>query len=130
MKKFGRMALVIGILFTFSLFSATTIFTAETGPDTITFTSKKKPTKEFNHAMHSKAVETCSECHHSGNVTDKCLDCHNIDNVDVGKITSVKKVFHGNCIPCHKEMAKELGKRSKCSDCHLKKKRRMVLEGC
>lgn len=100
-------------------------------PEEIQFPSTKKPMKIFTHLDHSVNLNNdCQVCHHAGKVDAKCLSCHNINNPDVGEIVGSKKTFHGNCMPCHKDLAKENGKKTKCSDCHKKKKRKVVLEGC
>ena len=106
-----------------------------TYPEKITFDSKKKPMKIFDHKGHIKYLKNdCVECHHTNTVNNiavyTCVDCHNIDNPDVGeKYNTSKKTFHGNCVTCHKTIAKEDGRKVKWRDCH-KKKKRAKLEGC
>ena len=103
-----------------------------TCPEKITFDSKKKPMKDaFGHEAHINKLNTgCEVCHHTGDVSEKCVMCHNSKNKEVGKdLNSSKKVFHKNCVTCHKTIAKEDGRKVKCRDCH-KKKKRAKLEGC
>ncbi|WP_457755934.1 cytochrome c3 family protein [Thermodesulfatator indicus] len=107
----------------------------------------------FPHAKHfMDAGYSCGTCHHEKKVevngkmqsvpltTEKvkammaegknpfqCKSCHG----DLSR-KQYKKLFHKNCLSCHKTLKKE-GKNvpTKCKECHIKPKRRKaVLEGC
>lgn len=115
----------------------------DTGPADITMvgskSAKPKPAV-FPHAAHQKSLE-CGACHHGmadgkqvayaeGQEIGKCESCHNKD-VLAGKtkgklkLDTIKGAGHGNCLECHKEMAKkdESKKALKsCKTCHPKKK--------
>ena len=126
----STLVLTLAILFSMTPTTTSGADSGITAPDTIQFTSTKKPLKIFNHIGHIEAQNgECVICHHTGDTSLKCLDCHNAENPDVGEVTGSKKVFHGNCVPCHKQVAKDIGKKSKCKDCHKKKKRKKI-EGC
>ena len=119
----------------------------DTGPAEITIvssTSKKPKPAVFPHKMHQETLKLkCAECHHSnadgkqvayeeGQKIEKCESCHNKD-VLAGKLKgklkldTIKGAGHGNCLACHKEMAKKdpalkAKKIDKCKACHPKKK--------
>ncbi len=106
----------------------------------------------FPHAKHFlDAGYSCGTCHHekksevngkmvptpmsvekvkalyaAGKSPFQCKTCHG----DLKK-SQYKKLFHKNCLSCHKAMKAE-GKKvpTKCRDCHVKAKKRKALEGC
>jgi len=115
------------------------------GPENITIvsTTSKKPKKAvFPHKQHQEAFK-CAECHHQmtdgkqapyaeGQEIGKCESCHNKETLAGKKkgklkLDTIKGAGHGNCLACHKEMAKKdaalkAKKIDKCSACHPKKK--------
>jgi hypothetical protein len=113
------------------------------GPADITMTSSKsakpKPA-QFPHEKHQKTID-CAECHHGMangekvEYTDemeikKCEECHNSKVLagktkDKLKLDTLKGAGHGNCLECHKEMAKKdpalkAKNIDKCAACHPK----------
>lgn len=118
--------------------------TSDPGPEEITMVydkSKKPKPAIFPHKKHQEAFK-CGECHHGmadGKRTDyaegmeiqKCETCHTGDTLagkKLGKLKldTIKGAGHGNCLACHKELAKaDPGKKElkKCSTCHPKKKK-------
>lgn len=118
---------------------------ADAGPEEITIvgskSAKPKPAV-FPHKAHQDAFK-CEECHHGmadgkqvpytdGQEIGKCESCHNAE-VLAGKksgklkLDTIKGAGHGNCLACHKKMAKEdadlkAKKIDKCAACHPKKK--------
>jgi len=116
--------------------------TSQEVPDQLTLTSKvsdKKPPVIFSHKMHQEAYE-CGDCHHGmsddgkqvpyteGMEIKKCEECHNADVLGgrkVGKydMDDFKGAGHGNCLECHREVAKEDSSKKKlrsCNTCHIK----------
>jgi hypothetical protein len=111
----------------------------EKGPAEITLNPKGKKPVIFPHAKHQEK-QKCGECHHSkgkdgkqvayveGQKNEKCATCHT-DDMLKGKVkgkTAMQRAGHGNCLACHKKMAKEdakLKKLKKCKTCHPKKKK-------
>ncbi|NOR23420.1 MAG: class III cytochrome c [Desulforhopalus sp.] len=108
--------------------------------------AKPKPAV-FPHAKHQEAFK-CEECHHG--MADgkkvaytegmdlkgkKCEGCHNSEYEALAgkkmgklKLDTIKGAGHGNCLACHKKMAKEDAslkerKIDKCAACHPKKKK-------
>lgn len=120
------------------------VLAVDPGPADITMTdatsAKPKPA-QFPHKAHQDAFG-CAECHHSmdadgkkvdyvdGQAIGKCADCHNADKLagrmmDKLDLGTLKGAGHGNCLECHKAMAKEkpeLAERKidKCAACHPK----------
>jgi len=119
---------------------------SEAGPAEITMVgakSKKPKPAIFPHKQHQDSFK-CAECHHGmadgkqvayaeGQEVAKCESCHNKD-VLAGKksgklkLDTIKGAGHGNCLACHKKMAKENAelkakKIAKCAACHPKKKK-------
>ncbi len=119
---------------------------AEKGPAEITVgypdSAKPKPA-QFPHAKHQEAFG-CGDCHH-GMAEDgtqvpysedleikQCWECHTGDTLAGKKdgklkLDTIKGAGHGNCLACHKEMAKKdpalkEKKIASCSTCHPKKK--------
>jgi hypothetical protein len=115
----------------------------DTGPADITLTdstsAKPKPA-QFPHKKHQDAFK-CEQCHHGmadgkqvpyteGMEIKKCETCHNGDVLagkmkDKLKLDTLKGAGHGNCLECHKEMAKNDAalkekKIDKCAACHPK----------
>lgn len=65
-------------------------------------------TVKFYHNKHSDI--SCKECHHMGDIGQKCTSCHTKDaEIDT------QKAFHDNCIICHRD--KQKGPVA-CMDCH------------
>jgi hypothetical protein len=131
----------------FVFYGAASVISAavDTGPAEITIvssTSKKPKPAVFPHKKHQDTLK-CAECHHSntdgkqvaykeGQKIEKCESCHNKD-VLAGKtkgklkLDTIKGAGPGNCLECHKAMAKKdpaLKERKidKCKACHPKKK--------
>jgi len=96
--------LIVGIVL---FFGAINLFAQE---DTVALDSSFGKVT-FSHKSHSEA-SSCKECHHMGEVSQKCTSCHTADS-DV----NTQKAFHDNCITCHKE--KEQGPTG-CTECHKK----------
>ena len=59
--------------------------------------------------------------------TLKCATCHNSDFA-VEKLQKRKTIFHANCKDCHKKEVNGKKGPTKCSGCHVKKKK--AVEGC
>lgn len=121
---------------------------ADKGPAEITMVGSKsaKPKPAiFPHAKHQDELKLeCAECHHGmadgkqvpyteGMEIQKCESCHTGDALagkTAGKLKldTIKGAGHGNCLACHKEMAKNDAalkerKIDKCAACHPKKKK-------
>lgn len=125
--------------------SVISTFASDPGPADIIMedsTSSKPKPAVFPHKMHQDAF-SCDACHHGmdddgkvvaytdGMEIQKCAACHN-DKVLPGKmkdklkLDTLKGAGHGNCLECHKEMAKKdpalkEKKIASCSTCHPKK---------
>ena len=121
----------------------------EKGPAEITVgnskSAKPKPAL-FPHAKHQDELKIdCAECHHGmadgkqvaysdSLEIQKCETCHTGDTLagkKLGKLKldTIKGAGHGNCLACHKEMAKndaalKAKKIDKCAACHPKKKKK------
>ncbi len=122
-------------------FAGLAIADEDKGPVEITINPDGKKPALFPHAKHQERI-TCGECHHSkdadgkqvafveGQKIDKCATCHTGDMLKDGanKVkgkTAMQRAGHGNCLKCHKEMAKKDASKKalkKCSTCHPKKK--------
>ncbi len=92
------------------------------------YTAKKKGPVTLSHTKHVKEYKVaCTECHHKWQKEKekqpkKCSDCHK--EKKEGKVLSLKRAFHKNCMGCHKNLAKQgkkTGPTTKCSKCHAKK---------
>lgn len=100
--------------------------------------SSKKPPSVFPHKLHKEAI-SCGECHHAmvdgkqapyteGMEIQKCEACHNPEVLGGRKkgkyaMDTFKGAAHGNCVVCHKKIAKEdPSKKSlkSCKTCHKK----------
>lgn len=136
--------LACSIVSLFVVFGAISYSMADKGPAEITLvgakSAKPKPAI-FPHAAHQEVLK-CGDCHHGmadgkqvayteGQEIGKCESCHNKE-VLAGKtkgklkLDTIKGAGHGNCLECHKEMAKkdESKKALKsCKTCHPKKKK-------
>lgn len=128
----------------FVMVGSANCFGADPGPADITIVSadsKKPKPAQFPHKMHQENFE-CADCHHGmadgkkvaytdGQEIGKCESCHNSEVLPgkmMGKLKldTIKGAGHGNCLTCHKEMAKndpalKEKKIDKCSACHPKK---------
>jgi hypothetical protein len=89
------------------------------------YPNKMKGPVTFNHKAHAAATD-CTKCHHTwkkeaSKTPQMCAECHKAaDTSDKG----LKKVFHKQCIDCHKDLQKQgkkTGPTTKCSDCHASK---------
>lgn len=102
----------------------------------------KKPAR-FNHPTHLNLGLDCASCHHDkehtplsadaiGALDDaaslKCVSCHNSQHPDK-KLRRAKDVFHAKCKECHKKGFAGKKGPTKCTSCHLKKKKQ-AYEGC
>ena len=120
---------------------------ADLGPADIKMvseSSKKPKVALFPHKAHQDKFD-CAQCHHGmaadgkqvpyveGQDIGKCETCHNGEKL-AGKLKgklkldTIKGAGHGNCLACHKEMAKKdpalkEKKIDKCAACHPKKKK-------
>lgn len=142
-----KKVLACSIMSIFVIYGAASFISAavDNGPEEITIvssTSKKPKPAVFPHKKHQETLK-CAECHHQmadgkqvaykeGQEVGKCESCHNKD-VLAGKkkgklkLDTIKGAGHGNCLACHKEMAKKdpalkAKKIDKCNACHPKKK--------
>ena len=110
-------------------------------PDKSITIKGKKPVK-FKHNVHLDLGVTCGQCHHDDShnprsaetiaamadgTTLQCATCHNSDFTNP-KLQKAKDVFHANCKTCHKAGFNDKKGPTKCSGCHVKKKR--AIEGC
>ncbi len=115
----------------------------DVGPAEITMvgskSAKPKPA-QFPHKKHQESLK-CGECHHGmadgkqvpyveGQKIQKCESCHNKE-ILAGKkkgklkLDTIKGAGHGNCLSCHKDVAKKDKSKKKlksCKTCHPKKK--------
>ncbi len=119
------------------------VFAADPGPEQITLANEgaKKPKPAiFPHKLHQDAGLSCAECHHGmvdgkqvayteEQEIGKCASCHNSEVLagslsGKNKLDTMKGAGHGNCLSCHKQVAKDTGNKAlkKCSTCHPKKK--------
>lgn len=119
-----------------------TLNAADMGPEEITLEiadSKKPKPAYFPHKAHQDAL-TCGDCHHGmddggkqvpyaeGQAVQKCAECHNAETLagkkkGKDKLDTLKGAFHGNCLVCHKEVAKKDESKKdlkKCATCHKK----------
>jgi len=106
----------------------------------------------FPHAKHILDYQYhCGTCHHEKKIKEgeklvpvpmslekvnaltqagknpfECKTCHG----DLDR-KAFKKLFHSNCLGCHKTLKAE-GKKppTKCKQCHIKPKKKKVVEGC
>lgn len=141
LKKF----LACSVVTLFVLVGSASCFAADAGPADITIvgTNSKKPKPaQFPHKKHQDAFK-CADCHHGmaddgtqvayvdGQEIKKCETCHNAEVLPgkmAGKLKldTIKGAGHGNCLACHKTMAKanpdlKAKKIDKCAFCHPKK---------
>ncbi|HHI96898.1 MAG TPA: hypothetical protein ENJ96_03520 [Thermodesulfatator atlanticus] len=86
----------------------------------------KKNNVEGKMVPEPMTVEKVKELAAQGKVAFQCKTCHG----DL-KRSQYKKLFHKNCLSCHKALKAE-GKKVpvKCRDCHVKPKRKRMIEGC
>ncbi len=150
-----RSILLLVVLF---LFVGAAFLRAEEGVEDLSVPVLKeykvrKGLVKFPHAKHFLDYQIkCSACHHEKKIKEgdklipvplslkkveelkaqgkdpfRCKSCHG----DL-KRKDFRKLFHKNCLRCHKALKAE-GKKAptKCRDCHIKpKKRRPMVEGC
>ncbi len=142
-----KKVLVCGVISMFVMGGAviSSLAKDDKGPAEITITSSKsskpKPA-QFPHEKHQNMEGiTCGECHHGmvngeqvpyteGMEIKECEECHNPDVLGGKtegklKLDTLKGAGHGNCLECHKEMAKKdpalkEKKIDKCATCHPK----------
>jgi len=110
MKKFIIAGLCVAGVVTF-LFCVSPFLKAQGSPDSVTVPGGSFGEVTFNHKLHAE-IASCKDCHHLGEVTQKCNSCHTAD----ASLNS-KDAFHKNCMDCHK--AKEQGPLG-CMECHKK----------
>ncbi len=133
----------ISVLFLALVCYAGPAFTStDSGPESMELTSStgdKMAPAVFPHKVHQEAYE-CGECHHGmedgekveyteGMEIQKCESCHNSDVLEGKKkgkedLATFKGAGHGNCLECHKEVAKADSSKKKlrsCTTCHQKK---------
>jgi len=102
----------------------------------------KKPAR-FPHTIHLDMGLECGLCHHDkeqnplnaeaiasleGPAKLSCVSCHNGDHANKD-LQKAKDVFHARCKNCHKTGYEGKNGPTKCTNCHLKKKKKMI-EGC
>lgn len=142
-KKIMAGCVVAAFLVAGSAFSSSA---ADMGPaemELVSADSKKPKPAIFPHKQHQDAI-SCGECHHGmaedgsqvayteGAAIAKCDSCHNPEKM-AGKTKGKLKLDtpkgwgHGNCLDCHKSLAKENADLkakgiAKCGTCHPKKK--------
>ena len=126
---------ILGLVLSFSNIA----FSSDPGPENITLKSSdssKKAPSAFPHVAH-QGFMTCGECHHAmidgkqapyqdGMEIQKCEACHNpevLGGKKEGKyeLDTFKGAAHGNCLECHKKIAKEDDSKKKlksCKTCH------------
>jgi hypothetical protein len=138
--------LACSVVSLFVLVGSVSCFATEAGPADITIVgekSKKPKPAQFPHKQHQDTLK-CADCHHSmadgkqvayveGQDIQKCEACHNAEVLPGKKsgklkLDTIKGAGHGNCLACHKKMAKEnpelkAKKIDKCAACHPKKKK-------
>ena len=125
----------------FALVGSVSCFAADPGPADITIEGDAKKPKPavFPHKAHQDKL-SCGDCHHGmdadgkqvpytdGQEIGKCVDCHNTEKL-AGKtkgklkLDTFKGAAHGNCLECHKAIAKKDESKKalkKCSTCHKK----------
>jgi len=110
-------------------------------PDKAITIKGKKPVK-FKHTVHLDLGVACGECHHNDkhqprteeeittladSTALQCASCHNGDFANP-KLQKTKDIFHANCKSCHKAGLNGKKGPTKCSGCHVKKKK--AIEGC
>lgn len=116
--------------------------TSQEVPDELTLISSdsdKQPPAVFPHKMHQEAYE-CGDCHHGmtddgeqvayteGVEIKKCEECHNPEVLGGKKsgrykMDTFKGAGHGNCLECHREVAKEDSSKKmlrSCKTCHVR----------
>ncbi len=113
-----------------------------TAPQEELIIAGKKPAR-FSHPTHLNLGLDCASCHHDieheplnadaiGQIEDlsslKCVSCHNSQHSNP-KLQKAKDVFHAKCKTCHKKGFAGKKGPTKCTSCHLKKKKR-AYEGC
>ncbi|PHR29025.1 MAG: class III cytochrome c [Desulfotalea sp.] len=138
--------LACSVVTLFVLVGSSSCFAADAGPTDITITGtniKRPKPAQFPHKMHQDKLK-CAECHHGmadgkqvaytdGMEIQKCITCHNAEVLPGKKsgklkLDTIKGAGHGNCLACHKKLAKadpalKAKKIAKCSTCHPKKKK-------
>ena len=125
----------------FTFVSAGLGLATEMGPAEIKLTSSdstKKPPSVFPHKAHQDVLK-CGDCHHGmadgkqipyvdGQEVKKCESCHNPEILGgktkgKNKLDTFKGAGHGNCLDCHKEIAKKDDSKKNlksCKTCHVK----------
>lgn len=120
------------VLITFLLVAGGLSFASdtETGPETMELKSPAgKKAARFPHKKHQDSF-ACKECHHTraedsvqspyveGMQIEKCIVCHNPDDMSNNRLNSFKLAAHGLCKECHKQNKDSAP--TKCSGCHIK----------
>lgn len=134
--------------FTFGMFilglilsTSSLALSTDSGPENITLKSSDSSKKDpvvFPHLKHQETL-SCGECHHAmvdgkqeayteDMEIQKCESCHNpeiLGGKKEGKykLDTFKGAGHGNCLVCHKKIAKEDSSKKKlksCKTCHQK----------
>lgn len=128
------------VLFLICGFSSLSL-SSDQGPADLKLVSSdatKKPPVVFPHKQHQDAF-ACGDCHHAmkdgkqapytdGMAIEKCEFCHNKDKLagktkGKNKLDTFRGAGHGNCLDCHKDVAKKdksQKKLKKCKSCHQK----------
>jgi len=102
----------------------------DTGPEEMVLkTHSGIKSARFPHRSHQAAFD-CGQCHHAkskagiklpyspGMKVEKCVVCHNKEDMVSPKLNNFKLVAHGLCKGCHKKQ--EDSAPTKCSGCHIK----------
>ena len=147
MKKTWLLSVMVGMASCVFAFGTAVVSGEEktplTAPDKEIVIEGKKPAK-FNHASHSALNISCGSCHHDASRQPlsqdaiasmpegdqlHCASCHT-EGGAAEKFTKRKDIFHKTCLECHKTTEGDKKGPTKCSGCHLKKKKKKALEGC
>ena len=128
---------ILGLILSTSSLALST----DPGPENITLKSSDSSKKDpaiFPHIKHQETL-ACGECHHAmvdgkqapyteGMEIQKCESCHNSEILGGKKegkyeLDNFKGAGHGNCLECHKKIAKDDSSKKKlksCKTCHQK----------
>ncbi len=72
------------------------------------------------HHHNEDSMTSCATCHlkdvEPGKTPDRCLECHNISDIEGAIVKNYADTLHEQCIECHKESG--LGP-VECSQCHI-----------
>ncbi len=137
----NKKSIIIATVFAFalSLTAFVGVGISSDGPEDITLkTAEGKKPSIFPHKAHQKMEGMeCATCHHGKDAdgkqapysgdskdTQKCVSCHNKDDMANLKLNTFKLAGHAQCKECHKakKAAGNKNAPTKCTGCHPKKK--------